>query len=276
MSSPPENVHEHVREVTDEEIATLWSQGWVQLRRLVSPELAAALLERAKTKMGPDGLGHAPRPGLDDEYVLGNVENYHYPWQEDALFGALATSRTLARNAGRLVGRPCGIRLLIDALGANAPVHLTGRDAPTRFHQPGSAASFDRDTMGFSISLSDSTPEQGSLQYFTGSHALGLLGNEPLLVEELHERFPRTRTCPVSEVPHLDPGDATAHMSTILLGIPVNHAQATRWSYVIGYLADDTRYTGIPSRRTDGRGLEPGDRFEHPDFPLLHPGDEAR
>jgi hypothetical protein len=54
----------------------------------------------------------------------------------------------------------------------------------------------------------------------------------------------------------------------------VNRTAQTRWSYVIGYLAEDCRFTGIPSRRTDGRGLAPGDRFDHSDFPIVYAGTE--
>jgi hypothetical protein len=270
------DVHDHIRDITDEECETIVRQGWVKLPGLISPELAGLLRQRAERWMGADGKGHTPRPGVDDEYKMGPVENFHYPWQQDDLFGSLATSPRLARNAAWLLHRVIPMRLLIDAVGVNIPVRQTGRNPVTTFHQPGAGASYDRDVMGFSIALDEARPEQGSLQFFSGSHAIGMMGSDIMTEDEVRTRFTRIAGCELVRPQHLQPGDATAHMSTIMLGVPANQTERSRWSYVLGYMPADTRYTGVPSRRTDGRGLAASDLIAHADFPIVYePTSEA-
>uniref|UniRef100_UPI0015F0CEBF phytanoyl-CoA dioxygenase family protein n=1 Tax=Pseudonocardia pini TaxID=2758030 RepID=UPI0015F0CEBF len=268
-SPSPSDLAEHIRSVTDEELAQLREHGWVVLRGLVSPELAGAMRRNAVAFMGEDGAGHRPRPGVDDEYVLGDVENFHYPWKADALLGAVATSPVLGANAARLLGRPVAMRLFVDALGVNLPASRTGRTGEVRYHQPCAGASYDRDVAGFSIALDAASPEQGSLRYWSGSHRRGVLGTDKWTEAELRAD-PRLDGCLPTEPLTLAPGDATAHDSSILLGVPANTTETARWSYVLGYVPADARYTGVPSRRTDGRGLVPGALLEHEDYPVVH------
>ena len=44
------------REATDDEVAHFHAHGWVKMERLISPELASVMLERAKTEI----LQHEP------------------------------------------------------------------------------------------------------------------------------------------------------------------------------------------------------------------------
>jgi hypothetical protein len=102
------------------------------------------------------------------------------------------------------------------------------------------------------------------------------MGSEVMTEDVVRNRFSRMAECELAPAQHLQPGDATAHMSTVMLGVPANQTERSRWSYVLGYMPADTRYTGVPSRRTDGRGLAASDLIAHADFPIVYePASEA-
>jgi ectoine hydroxylase-related dioxygenase (phytanoyl-CoA dioxygenase family) len=108
------------------------------------------------------------------------------------------------------------------------------------------------------------------MRFLTGSHREGplghnvdrdLLGTYPGLLN-LYELSP-----PVA----YRAGDATVHHCLTVHGTSPNATQAPRWSYVVGYLASDTRFTGAPSlaTETEAMGLQPGDLFKEEQFPAV-------
>jgi ectoine hydroxylase-related dioxygenase (phytanoyl-CoA dioxygenase family) len=278
-----------VRDITDAEIETFFEQGWVKLPQLIDSDVAAGLLERAKERMGGQGDAHATRP-TDHDFSLWN--DYRFPSRDEDLFRQVATSRDLGRAAARLNGRPSSIRVLSDLLAVKLPISSkNGHADPTPYHQDFWDNPFDLNSVTFWIALDEVTPDQGSMQFYTGSHKLGLLGDlglknqlvdgEPAATPSASETrilpptdgvdaWPRLRECPLSEPNHFLPGDATAHHSLVVHGAPANASDRPRWVYIIGTFPGDTLYTNQPSPLTDGYGFVPYQPLDHPDLPLIY------
>lgn len=257
-----------VRDVTDEEVATLERNGWVKLDGLISPEFAAELLrvasDEVRNRFGGEGwwtsVAHIARDhGIEP-------------------FRSLALGPQLGRNAQRLINRKrltyaeIPIRYHGDRLARKEPSSETSHGAEaTPSHQDLSAHTW-QDRVGsvmFWIALAEVTPEHGAMRFVTGSHREGPLG---MLHEEqdVLQRYPKLRDIyEISPPLHYRPGDATVHHCGTIHGAPENTTNEPRWSYVIGYLSGDIRYTGAPFNEAASMSLQPGDLFTDQQFPIV-------
>jgi hypothetical protein len=276
-----------VREITDVEVDSYRRDGWACLRGLITPELAARLLEQAKEKMGPDGTGHALRPGIDP--VLEWSAQYHYPaFERLPGYADLGLSEDIGRAAQRLMGRRIGVRYYRDMIACRRPA-ATGSPGSraTPPHQDYPSRIFDRmGYVNFWIALNEVTPERGSMQFLTGSHHEGPLGwdskdrpaDEQLQLLDVYPELLERHQW--SEPLHLQPGDATCHSMLTVHRAGANTTDDQRWSYITMYLPEDVRYVGNPEVANlilgnpfhltgDRNGIPPGATFDHPHFPLV-------
>lgn len=113
-------------------------------------------------------------------------------------------------------------------------------------------------------------PDQGSLQFFSGSHRCGLLGKIPPTPDvDLFDEYPELARFPISAPHHMRPGDATVHHGLTVHGSGANNAGRERWSFAVAYFPADARYTGAPNHDCDGFDLKMGHTIEHPSFSLV-------
>jgi hypothetical protein len=275
-------VEDHVREVTDDEVASYERDGWVRLDGLLSPELAAALLEVARERSATVAAAQmATAMGSWGEACVALTG-------EAPLFAQLAFSRQMGRNAWRIVNRarltdePIAIRFFADGLAMRPG---SGQGPSTHFHQDYKAQSQDRDgAVNLWIALAPVGPDQGGMKFLTGSHAESRLG--PLYEDGVPNprdegaRFPALsdlRYAKLAELYELTPGieygagDATVHNPYMVHCAPANMSSEPRWNYLVSYLPDDVRYDGSPNHVLDPLNLTPGQRFDHERFPIVYP-----
>ena len=110
------------------------------------------------------------------------------------------------------------------------------------------------------------TPEMGLMEFASGSHRLGFLGDFAIGDESQaeFERLVRERRLPRAPTPALAPGDASFHSGWTLHSAPPNRSVTLREAMTVIYFADGTRVGPLdhPARRFDRdtwlRGCEPG------------------
>jgi hypothetical protein len=251
-------VAEAIREVTDEEAAFFREHGWAKLDGLLSRDLAAALLERARSLVEEGGKDYA----FWELYVSA-------PTQSDDRFRRVGHSAALGEAAARVTGiRP--LRHWSDSIMCKAGSRGAAGKA-TYFHQDWPTTPIDRPFgAGFWIALDEITPEMGSLRYLSGSHREGSLGRiaavpggERAECPWLFEKYE------LAPAPHLQPGDALIHHWLTFHGASPNASDRHRWAWSKQVVAADALYTGAPLVTVDHLGLVPGEPLDHPWFPLV-------
>jgi hypothetical protein len=269
-----------VRPVTDHEVAFFVQNGWVLLRGLVSPGLCALLLERGKARLSPliDATDHRrDQPGgkqmrMAESEGEGTLTNIHQ-WCEwrgavrsarDPLFSRLALSKTTGRNVQRLLERDRPLRVYHDMFVCKLPDNIS---TPTACHQDATNFALDRNVLTVWIALAEVTPDQGPVQFYSGSHRCGLLGGIPPGNKfDLVDEYPELARFPVSPAHHLQPGDCTVHHGLVVHGATANATPRPRYSFITSYFPADARYTGAPNHDTDGFGFKRGETLSHPSF----------
>lgn len=269
-----------VRAITGDEVAHFREHGWVRLNHLISPELAARLLERAKELMGSDASEHVAREGIDS--ATNPWQDRHNIIEEDPSFAAVGLSAEMGANAQRLMRRDVGVLLYNNALavkigsnqGSSVPASV-----PTPFHQDGATYPMDRcGVVSFWIALDHLTPEMGTPRFLDRSNGLGPLGTikrDGHIEGGLFDKYPELNEMTVTAPTEFQPGDATAHAMYTLHDAPANEGDRPRWAFLVRYLPSDTIYNGAKTdaqatmRKIARAGLVPGEPFGGPEYPLV-------
>lgn len=240
-----EDVSVAVRGVTDAEVQTYRDNGWVLLRRLISPETAAELLAVVKEKMGEHGDERMNTPS--DARNLGAFAKWYRLDDESELFHALRYNPQLGRNSALLMRRDLPIRSLTALTAVKLPkdAGVNYGKGVTEWHQDHMATPARCTSIGFWLALDEITPEMGPMQFRNGSHREGLL-SPPMEQWELLNEYP------LSEPLHLMPGDATAHSSLVVHGAGLNNSDRPRWGYIINTFPGDAPYVPYPTSHTAG------------------------
>lgn len=255
-----------VRPVTPEEIEFFQEHGWVKVQGLIDRDTAANLLKTVKDKFGDDGckdLDHDKTSQSWQTWFRSDPQCANNPH-----FAALAGSSEMGRNSARLLGRDSAIRLMMSA----TLIKLPGSE------KKGRGTDFHQDTPGHPylegnfltpwIALDKITPDMGAMQFYSGSHKLGNLGD---LGRFWQDWLPHIeRSCTLSEPIALDPGDATFHANGTIHGTMANSGVRPRFSWAAVLVPGDARYTGAPSEYLDGMDLEPYGQLDHPRFPVIY------
>lgn len=253
-----------VRHVSAEEIEQFRGKGFAMLRELISPDAAAALLARAKQRMGETAQSDVP-----DAKTLGkslpDFRMYYRIDEEDPLYRALRTHPRMGANAAHLLGRDMAMRSNTTLVAPKLPSSLANTISgagQTEWHQDYNVPAVCN-SIGFWLALDEAAPEMGTMRFHEGSHRLGWLAPPA-------REWPAVRDLPVSEPLHYRPGDATAHHQHVVHGAPENHSDRVRWAFIFSYFPAHAPYLGTPNRHTDGLGLELGKPLDHPSFPLVY------
>jgi hypothetical protein len=272
-----------VRAVTETEVALFKENGWALLRGLVKPEFCKPLLELGKARMAgltqADGAAAVPeeaRKVLGIAGATGGKVTDIKQWVEwrgavrsarEPDFCRVALAKVMGRNAQRLLGRDKPMRIYHDILTCKLPDNAS---TPTSFHQDATNFPLDRNVLTFWIALDEVAPNQGPVQFYSGSHRLGLLGGIPARERlDLTAEYPDLADLPLSPAHHLQPGDCTVHHGLVVHGASANSTARPRWSYLVSYFPADARYTGAPNLDTDGFELKIGHAIDHPSFAVV-------
>jgi ectoine hydroxylase-related dioxygenase (phytanoyl-CoA dioxygenase family) len=271
-----------MREVTDDEVAFYQENGWVLLRELISPELAAEALETVKTTMEEAPSVERVRSMTQDGHKtqiadIAQWRDWHFLGRDDHIepFRSIAYSKEIGRNAQKFLGRDVPINYHADMMAVKMPAGEKA-SGPTGFHQDWVNFPFDR--VGFHtfwFALDEITPEMGAMRFYEGSHQAGPLGKtlvdgSRLPVDEYYADI-ATRY-PLSDPIHLNPGDATVHNGMVVHGAPENSTDKLRWVFLCSYHPADTCYTGAPHHIfSPDLGMEIGKPIKHDLFPPIYP-----
>lgn len=269
-----------VRAITEAEVTHFRDHGWVRLDQLISADVAAQLLERAKTVMGSDASEHVPRPGIDSP--TNPWQDRHNIIEEDLCFAAVGLSEEMGANAQRLMRRSIAVHLYNNALavkiGSKQGSSAAASQA-TPFHQDGAGYPMDRcGVVSFWIALDHLTPEMGTPRYVDRSHQLGPLGNMNrggYVEGDLFDVYPELCEMTATEPMEFQPGDAAAHAMYTLHDAPANEGDRPRWAFLVRYVPSDTVYTGAITgsqatlRKITRAGLVPGGLFDGPEYPRV-------
>ncbi|AQZ65057.1 hypothetical protein BKM31_29645 [[Actinomadura] parvosata subsp. kistnae] len=251
-----------VRQASDDEAAFFHEHGWVRLARMVPPEAAEELRERAAGYLDARSKRHE---SLVDQ-AFGQSRDIA---ASDEAFAALTMSPAMGRTAVRLLRGVRAVRVQVTNLLVKEP----GEHGATEFHQDFPWMPMDRSAMlTVWLALSDVPAEMGSLRFYEGSHRLGLLGRSFTRPgDDQLTQHPWLKELELSPPLDLKAGDATVHHALTVHGAPANRRDTPRLSFTVTYFDADALYTGLPYKQTDGLGLRVNRPFEHERFPCLKP-----
>jgi ectoine hydroxylase-related dioxygenase (phytanoyl-CoA dioxygenase family) len=261
-----------IRAVTDEEAEFYRANGWVRLDGLVSEELVAEILRRAKERMGERADAEMPdnRPGIMTPQLRALWNDWQNPAQEDEFFRSLSQSRAMGRIASKLL-RGRDVRWWTDAIFSKQPSTEGGSRTP--WHQDFPYLSLDRiGLLNVWVALVEIPPEMGTMRFLSRSQEVGPMGRVIHRTDgkDLLDLYPWIgEEYEISPELHLRPGDATVHNWMTVHSAPENSTDQPRWAYVNGMFPADTLFTGAQQRRTDGLELKVNEVLDHPRFPVL-------
>jgi hypothetical protein len=263
---------ESIRNLTPAEVEAYRRNGWVHAPGLVSRDLAATLLDRARALMGADAMRSTGGGGGDPQFAdYSNIlRNFLGVWREDPLMLEVSHDPALARNVSRLIhDRP--VRFFNDEVLVKPPIERGGK--PTPWHQDLPHAAFDRTGMvNIWISLVDLPAEGGAMSFINGSHRFGPLGRTLLSDKDALAEHPwLLEECTVASAPAMKAGDATFHSDMTVHGGPAYEGPHWRWAYLVNLMDASIRYSGGPGYGEKIEGLEANAAFPEDRYPTLYP-----
>jgi hypothetical protein len=258
--------------VPAERVAEFQAKGHTILRGVATPGEVAAYrpaIEAATRAYAGENRPLEERDTYGKAFIqVGNL------WQLDDAVARFTTARRFAKIAADLL-RVDGVRLYHDqALFKEAG---GGR---TPWHQDQYYWPFDGDqTITMWLPLVDVPPEVGTMNFVSGSHKLGYLGNYPIsdASEAAFEAMVTERGLPVDTHGPAQAGDATFHAGWMLHSAPPNPSGNLRAVMTVIYFADGLRVPD-PVKGAFQRhdldtwlpGVQPGELAASPLNPLLY------
>lgn len=239
--------------------------GWVRIQRVISEMDADDLRERAAAHLDAIHRGAASAPKLAEGRT--SYENVQCIDRHDSVIREFAMSSGFANIASELSG--CDLRLFHADLLIKQPHSEVGGATP--WHQDHPYSPVDRrGGLNLWIALDNIAPEMGPMRFLNGSQRCRSLGHgfdteNDLLVQMpwLSEAFEVSESCRMAK------GDMSAHDSLTVHSAVPNTGNHPRWVLLIVYIPADARYTGLPSKITDGLALQVGAEFDHEYFPRV-------
>lgn len=256
--------------IPQESLAQFRKEGWTHLSGLLSPELAAQIMNRLYASDNLVAPTDAEKWMTANDYQRVLRMHDGMAWKDD-WFRELALSPRMTSAALDLIGQDEGLFI------HDMSFIKTGDDgAPTPFHQDFPHWPFDR-TGAFTIwiALTDMSEDMGTLQFLPGAHMEGPLGRysrkagDDMLNDhpELVTKYGLAGGTP------LRAGDATVHVDLSIHGAGGNTTGRDRAAYTLRYMPTNVLYTGAPHRHFEKFGLNAGDAFaDSPQVPHIRRG----
>lgn len=260
------------RAVSLDEVSHYAEHGWAKLEGFVSPDVAAALLAMAKTRMGEDGQGNAVSPMQQPFFNPEMTEGPASPILRPLIEGIGAGAKALMRRREGL-----GVRYFGDLFAPKLPA-ASGTKHPgagaTYYHQDFINWALDRSGgMTFWIALEDLPPQSGTMSFFDGSHLLGALGHYRSYDDgkDILDDYPElVEICPPTGPIAYKAGDATVHSNLMVHGAGENLTERPRWAYLVIVNPEDARWTGAPPEAYLTEGMKHLDLLDdETKFPLI-------
>ena len=261
-----------IRALTADEVAAYRDKGWVHVPGLMSSDLAADILRRARGLMGDQALATSGAGGGDPQFAHYHsiLRNYLGVWKIDEVMRAISHSPALARIASQLLhGR--SIRFFNDEILVKPPISAGGKTTP--WHQDLPHTAFERTGMvNIWISLIDLPKDGGAMSFLSGSHHCGPLGRTLLDQDDVVDQNPwLLAEHEVAMPPAMKAGDATIHGDMTIHSGPAFAGSHWRWAYLVNLVEAGVRYAGGPSYGEQIEGLAPNDPLPDDRFPILYP-----
>jgi 2-oxoglutarate-dependent dioxygenase len=209
------------RTLTDEEIRFYQDEGYLLLRRLITPEVSAALRAEVMSIMDIIGLGQT-KLKQSGEYLPGSG------------LDAFVNSPVLLSLAEALMGGPSTLYLPFTAVKSG------GGGGQFHFHQDNQYTRFDGPGINLWTALSPMTEENGCLQVVPRSHLSGTLpSHSPDADGHRAVTFEPEDFVSVS----MDPGDCIAFSRLTVHGSGPNVSSEPRVAYAVQYHRDDVNFS---------------------------------
>ena len=250
--------------ISSNTLAQFRRDGWAALPAVISPQLAAEILQRLAASDGMVAPTETEKWMTTDDYKRVLRMHNGMAWK-DNWFKELALSPRLSSLALQLIGQDEGLFI------HDMSFIKTGDEGePTPFHQDFPHWPFDR-TGAFTIwiALTDMSEDMGTLRFLPGSPQEGPLGRYSRSVgDDMCKAHPYLleKYAPAGGKP-LRAGDATVHGDLMVHGANGNKTGRDRAAYTVRYMPTDVLYTGAPHRHFEKFGLASGERFA--DSPLV-------
>ncbi|MDX1934170.1 MAG: phytanoyl-CoA dioxygenase family protein [Capsulimonadales bacterium] len=262
--------------LTDEQVAYFRENGHVFLPGVCTPEEVVAfapIITDAAQRFA------YPQKPMEERDVFGKAFTLIGGiWNRDENVARFTRARRFARIAARLMGVP-GVRLYHDVAINKEP-----GGGPTPYHQDAYYWPMDTpNTVTMWMPLVDITYEMGGLDFASGSHQAGYLGDGiSETSQEYYERIIDRRGYEV--VSHardhggMRAGDATFHAGWTLHAAPGNPSGTARQVMTVVLYEDGVptyRDMGNPHREWDFKtympGVTPGELAASPLNPVVYP-----
>ncbi|PKW16770.1 phytanoyl-CoA dioxygenase family protein [Saccharopolyspora spinosa] len=247
-------------------VTSFAENGWVHLPGLLNAEEAGEIYAGLK-EFGDLEVGSDEKWLVTEEYQQVLRMQDGMAW-EDQFFRNVAVSRRLSETALALMGLD-EAKFILDM----AFIKPAEKGKPTAFHQDWPYWPFDRQgALTIWIALVDLPAESGTLQFLSGSHRAGPLGQfNRVPGDDIRNAYPSlSDDFPVAAGKALKAGDATVHMDMTVHGSGPNETEHERAAYTARYLTPSARYTGSPHRHFDAMKMECGVEFGSVDaFPTV-------
>jgi ectoine hydroxylase-related dioxygenase (phytanoyl-CoA dioxygenase family) len=221
--------------LSPEQVAQYRRDGHILLRGVLKPEEVAAFRDLFREAVAQRAANVAPLEKRDT-YGKAFLQIMNL-WEEDERYARFTLSRRFAKIAADLMGVE-GVRLYHDqalykeAGGGHTPWHQDQHYWPLATDN----------TITMWMPLIDASEEMGTMNFASGSHTLGYLGDMPISDESEAAWDKLISERGFTKVNHgaMKAGDATFHSGWTLHGAPGNKSDRTREVMTIIYYEDGT------------------------------------
>lgn len=264
--------------LTEEQIAHFREHGHVCLRGICPPEAIEYYREAINRVTNLRRKKLAPKP-IEERDTYGKaflqMSNIWEDGDDDVKRFVMA--RRFAKVAAQLVGEE-GMRLYHDQA-----LYKEGHGGLTPWHQDQHYWPLDTNhCITMWMPLVDVTRNMGTMNFASGSHQEGYLGNIPISDESeaMFERYCKDKGFGITNYGDMAAGDATFHNGWTLHGAPGNETDTIREVMTIIWHPDGIEILPVgderwnDNRRTDLRtwfpGQKPGEPAVSPKNPLVY------
>ncbi len=271
-----EDLSRYIRDITEEEIATFWQNGWVKAPGFVSPELCEQVIAHYMSWIGLRWKEWPTDPADQAEFkskiegIIGNPAATFGIRRADPWMFNYVTQRKFGEAAARFLKVP-SIKPLSETLHVKYPIS-SGFGRKLGWHQDFAALPIDRaEAMQTWVALVPVTPDMGPMTHLTGSHRempggrLSTFEDPQEIYPELWEKYEQSVPTPLGQ------GDAIFHHALTWHASGVNQTDRVRWAMSSYRMSGRCQYTGGQNYNTDGLGLTPWKHFDHPNYPTVYP-----
>lgn len=276
FSGENEDFSAYIRDLTQDEIDTFWQQGWVYAPNFIDAELVEQVRQHYKAWTGIkwDEWPADPEEQRKFTELLNSLQTTGIFFNirlDDAWMNNFITQKKLGKASADLLKVP-SVKLLSDTLHVKQPAS-SGHSAALRWHQDFPSMPLDRaEALQTWIALAPITPDMGPMSHMNGSHREMPNGIHQLAGETAEEAYPELwDKYEVSEPRQYAAGDVLFHHCLTYHSSAANQTDRIRWAMSSLRFSSRTLYTGQSLSHTNGLGMEPLKRFDHPNFPTVYP-----